>query len=264
MALITRNLKIYYAAVGLLALWVGAWGYFNPTQVDKAIPWLVPPFHARFIGAIYLSGLFMMGSAFLARWYDEVRIPTILAAIWTGSLFIVSLFHLGEFDFSRTQVWFWFGAYIAYPILGFWIVWSQRDTHSNSSSPILPGWIRTYLFAQGLFLTALALALFLLPEFMLTIWPWKISRMLAQIYSGPFLAYGVGSLMLSRQRTWPQVRIVTAGMVVLAIGILLASIIHRSAFTALNLSTFVWFGGFSIAAIINLSAILRHKKNVEG
>ena len=45
---VTRGQKMYFAAVGLLALWVGIWGYFIPTQVDKAIPWLVPPLHARF------------------------------------------------------------------------------------------------------------------------------------------------------------------------------------------------------------------------
>jgi hypothetical protein len=59
---VTRGQKIYFAAVGVLALWVGIWGYFIPSQVDKAIPWLVPPFHARFLGAMYLSGTaFMIG-----------------------------------------------------------------------------------------------------------------------------------------------------------------------------------------------------------
>ena len=42
MAPITRGQKIYFAAVGLLALWVGSWGYFIPSRVDQAIPWLVP------------------------------------------------------------------------------------------------------------------------------------------------------------------------------------------------------------------------------
>src|SRR5687767_6939157 len=62
MTVVTRGQRIYFGAVGLLALWVGIWGYFIPGQVDKAIPWLVPPLHARFLGAMYLSGTaFMIG-----------------------------------------------------------------------------------------------------------------------------------------------------------------------------------------------------------
>jgi hypothetical protein len=42
---VSRNQKIFFAAVGALALWVGLWGFFIPTHVDKAIPWLVPFLH---------------------------------------------------------------------------------------------------------------------------------------------------------------------------------------------------------------------------
>ena len=84
MTTVTRNQKIYFAAVGLLALWVGVWGYFIPDHVDKAIPWLVPPLHARFIGAIYLSGVIIMGSSMMARYYAEVRVAVFMIGLWTG------------------------------------------------------------------------------------------------------------------------------------------------------------------------------------
>ena len=261
MTTVTRNQRIYFAAVGALALWVAFWGLLIPELVDKAIPWLVPPFHARFIGAIYLSAVVMMGSSMMAHKYDEVRVATIMVSIWTGALFIISLFYLSEFDFSRGPVLFWFGAYIAYPIIGFWIAWTQRATRDESASPSLPNWIRNYFFAQGLIVTALALALLLAPEFMLTVWPWKITRMLAQIYSGPFLAFGLGSLMLSRQRTWHEVRIVAAGMFTLAVGVLVASSVHRSLFTVSSLSTLIWFGGFSLVALILGAVIARGRKS---
>ena len=73
MTTITQGQKFYFAAVGLLALWVGIWGYFIPSRVDQAIPWLVPPLHARFLGAMYLSGATFMVGAILSRHYAEVR-----------------------------------------------------------------------------------------------------------------------------------------------------------------------------------------------
>ena len=222
MMTVTRNQKIYFAAVGLLALWVGIWGYFIPERVDKAIPWLVPPFHARFIGAIYISAVVLMGMSMLAKQYVEARVPVFICAVWTGMLFIISLFYLSEFDFSRGPVWFWFGAYILYPIIGFWLTWNYRDTQNDSTGSRLPNWIQTYFLIQGIVITLLALALLLLPNIMLTVWPWNITRMLAQIYAGPFLAYGLGSLMISRQQTWGEVRIVAVAFFVLSIGVILA------------------------------------------
>src|SRR5688500_7916654 len=101
MTAVTPGQKIYFAAVGLLALWVGIWGFFIPGRVDQAIPWLVPPLHARFLGALYLSATAFTLGSILARYYAEVRIVIRVIAIWTGMLLVVSLFYLSEFDYSH-------------------------------------------------------------------------------------------------------------------------------------------------------------------
>lgn len=250
MTVVTRGQRIYFGAVGLLALWVGIWGYFFPGQVDKAIPWLVPPLHARFLGAMYLSGTAFMIGGIMSRYYAEVRVMVRVILIWTGMLFIVSLFYLGEFDYSRNQVWIWFGAYIIYPLIALWLMWNDHTLHERVSGPGLPAWVRGYLRVQGIVVTALALVLLLIPEFMVIVWPWKITRLLAQIYSAPFLAYGLSSLMLSRKQVWPEVRVVVVATLVFALGVLLASFIHRELFSITNAATWLWFGGFLLATVI--------------
>lgn len=249
MTLVTRNLKVYFAAVGLLALWVGAWGYFVPTRVDEAIPWLVPPLHARFLGAMYLSGMAFMLAGILSRRFDEVKTMVPMIAIWTGMLFIVSLFYLGEFDYSRPQVWIWFGAYLIYPLIALWVTWSRRNLNEPHDGAPLPAWVKIYLLMQGGLVTLLSLFLLFVPDLMVSVWPWKITRLLAQIYSAPFLSYGLGSLMLSRRQTWTEARVVLIGTTVFAIFVLLASIIHRELFSPTNASTWIWFGGFTIASL---------------
>jgi len=250
MKVVTRGQRIYFGAVGLLALWVGIWGYFIPGQVDKAIPWLVPPLHARFLGAMYLSGTAFMIGGIMSRYYAEVRVMVRVILIWTGMLFIVSLFYLGQFDYSRTQVWIWFGAYIIYPLIALWLMWNDGTVRERFVGPSLPAWVRRYLLAQGIVVTVLGLVLLLAPEFMVKVWPWKITRLLAQIYSAPFLAYGLSSLMLSRKQTWPEVRVVVVATFVFAFGVLLASFIHRELFSLTNIATLVWFGGFLLATAV--------------
>jgi hypothetical protein len=238
MRVITRGERIYFGAVGLLALWVGIWGYFIPDKVDKAIPWLVPPLHSRFLGSMYLSGTTFMIGGILSRYYAEVRVMVRAIAIWTGMLFIVSLFYLGEFDYSRTQVWIWFGAYIIYPLIALWLTWKNRTLDDRLAGSSLPAWVRGYLSAQGILVTALALVLLLAPEFMVSVWPWKITRLLAQIYSAPFLAYGLSSFMISRLRNWYEIRVVVTATFVFAFGVLLASFIQGALFASAAISTF--------------------------
>jgi len=245
---VSRNVKVYLFAVGLLALWVGVWGFFIPERVDKAIPWLVPPLHARFIGAIYFSAVAFTVGGILTSGYANAKFSILISTIWTGMLFIISLFYLNEFDFTHKPVWFWFGAYILYPIIGILFLWTNRNLSEATIGSLLPNWVKKYFLFQGIVLTTLSLALLFLPDMMLNLWPWKITRLLAQIYSSPFLAYGVASVMLSQQKTWHEVKVVVTATFVFAVLALLASLIHKELFSFERVATYVWFGGFLIAS----------------
>jgi hypothetical protein len=162
-ATIPATHKLFYAAVGLLAVWVGAWGHLAPARVDAALPWLVPPMHARFLGAMYLSGTTFMLGALLARRWSSIRVVVPMISVWTGMLFIVSLFHLPEFDWNRPQVWIWFAAYFSYPLIAAWIAWHMRPNAERGGGPTLPSSLRLYLTIQGALVNGLAAFMFLLP-----------------------------------------------------------------------------------------------------
>ena len=254
---VTRSERIYFAAVGVLALWVGFWGYVLTSEVERAIPFSVPPLHARFLGAVYLSGLVIMVGGLLARSWREIRLVPILTALWTGGLCVISLFHLDRFDFATPHPWVWFAAYVIYPLIAIGLAWRHRHVESGAAAAEVPAWARRYLVGQGIVLTVLAIGLLLAPGAMADVWPWPIDRLLAQIYSAPLLAYGVGSVLLARQRTLLEVRVVVAGMLVFTAGVLLASIIHRGLFSAGDVEDLLWFGLLVVAnAMLGLLLVL--------
>src|SRR5258705_13279155 len=109
---ITKGDRIYLGAVAFLALWVGIFCYFDTNLADSGIPWRVAPLCAGFLGAMYLSGAVFNATCMLARRWTDVRVIMPVIAMWTGGLFVISLFHLTAFNFARPQVWVWFGAYI--------------------------------------------------------------------------------------------------------------------------------------------------------
>jgi hypothetical protein len=258
----TRSERIYFAAVGLLALWVGFWGYFVPSEVERAIPFSVPPLHARFLGAVYLSGLTIMIGGLLARSWREIRLVPILTALWTGGLCVISLFYLDRFDFATPQPWVWFAAYVSYPLIALGLAWRHRRVESEAAPAAeVPAWARRYLVGQGIVLVTVALGLLLAPGAMADVWPWPIDRLLAQIYSAPLLAYGVGSVLLTRQRTLIEVRVVVAGLLVFTAGVLLASIIHRELFSAGDVEDVLWFALLVVAnAMLGLLLMLASRQ----
>jgi len=255
---ITRSERLYFAAVGVLALWVGFWGYFVPSDFERAIPFSVPPLHARFLGAVYLSGLTIMVGGLLARSWREIRLVPILTALWTGGLCVISLFYLDRFDFATPQPWVWFAAYVIYPLIALGLAWRHRSIEPGAAPATeVPVWARRYLVGQGVVVTALALGLLLAPGVLADVWPWPIDQLLAQIYSAPLLAYGVGSVLLARQRTLLEVRVVVAGLLVFTAGVLLASIIHRELFSAGDVEDVLWFGLLVVAnAVLGLLLLL--------
>lgn len=248
-ATLTRRQRTFFAIIFAFPAWVAAGGLFLPGQIDQFLPFKVPPLHARFIGAMYIAGAVMMLLAAASTAWHMVRVVTVILGIWTGLLGIVSLLHLNAFDWSWRPTWFWWFAYIWFPIGAAFIAWNQRHETGHADEPPLSPLLRGFLAIQGTVAVALALGLLLLPRTMIALWPWAITPLLTQIYSAPFLAYGVGSLYASRQHGWSEVRIPVIATLVLTLVAVITSFMHSGLFNAASPSTWVWFCGLGLAAL---------------
>lgn len=250
------SFRAYFFLVGLFALWVGVWGYFVPGEVSRALPWTLPPMHARFIAAMYLAGLAAMTLALLARQLATVRIPIALAVVWTGGLFVASMLNLEAFDFAKPQVWFWMGAYAVFPLWGAWLY--MRGGAGRTAQP-------SRSFDAGLVVVAVAclalgVAMLVAPAAVVGFWPWKVTPLLANIYAGPFLAWGVSAWLLARESRRESRRIVLVAMLVFTVLGLLASWLHLALFKFEAPAAWAWFGGLAVWALIALLGLLRRER----
>ena len=244
--MVSRAYRAYFVLVGLFALWVGAWGFFVPAEVTRALPWPVPSLHARFIAAIYLAGLLAMILSLFATRMAAVRIPIALAALWTGALFFVSMLHLGDFDFAKPQVWFWLGAYAVFPLSGAWLYFRSGGAAATARTRRAD----RALVAVAVLCLLLAAALLVVPEEMVRVWPWKLPPLLANIYAGPFFAYGVSAFMLAREAQAESRRIVLVSMLAFTLLVLLASLMHLKLFHFEAFAAWVWFGALAVAGAL--------------
>lgn len=241
--------RVYFFVVVWFTLWVGFFGTFRPEEILRALPWPVPPLHARFIGAFYLSATVFLLLSLFAKSLLAVRTIVLMAFTWTGWLLLITALHWSTFDFSRPQPWFWVFAYVLFPIAAAWLAWAGPATPTPSRGRIADTWVLTGLRLQGGLLLALAAACFLFPSWIVTIWPWKISPFLAQVYSGPLVAYAVANLVLAARRNWPETLIPAIGTFVFAGLALVASLRHLALFAAGSSSQIVWFATLATIAL---------------
>lgn len=191
-----------------------------------------------------------MLSCMTARYQAEVRLAMVMIATWTGLLFIISILSLSVFDLSLLPPWIWFASYSIYPIIALYFAWTSRhDGVEKLSGTPLPAWARSFLLGQGVGVGLLALALMLAPNLMVSLWPWKITPLLAQTYGGPLLAYSIGSWSFAQQNTWAGGPPVIPAMFIFTSGVLLASFLHLSLFSFTGLSAWVWFIAFGTAVL---------------
>ncbi len=249
--------RIYFFAVLCFALWIGCIGFFWPQQILLALPWSVPPLHARFIGALYLSGSAFLLLSLFARTLSQIRMVVYIAFIWTGWLLVVTIIHWSAFDLARSPVWFWLFAYIVFPVSAAWLIYRTPAPAISAGKRIQTVWITLFYAVQGLVFTLLAALCFIKPTLAIEIWPWKISSFLAQVYSGPLLAYGFFGLMIAIRRNWVEARLPTIGLLIFAVLTLIGSARHSNLFTWGSLSAISWFAGLALLALVTAIITVR-------
>ncbi len=245
----TRGERIFFGVMFLSAVWIGLVGFFLPEQFASIFTWLpLPPLHARFLGALYLFGALFMLACLLAKEWTQVQAALITAAIWTGLIFIVSLFYLNKFDLGSFSSWLWLVSYFVYPVVALWLAYRRAQMpHPARADVAARGWQYQFLLAQGIVVSVFALALLLLPGVMTSLWPWKITEQFAQFYAGPLLAYGYSSIQFARAGTGADLRILLPPMIVFTVGVLLASLIHFNLFSLGEIGDLLWFAAFAVA-----------------
>ena len=170
----------------------------NPVVIS-IWPWPLAPFNLRFLGALYTAALVAAAiQAVGARW-SPARVVTWMIFVFTLVVTLCSFIHLTRFDPARLEVWIWFGLYVGVCANAGAHLWLYRRWSPPGAPPASGA--RGVLLAQAAVLGVAGVALLFAPEAAATLWPWKIDRFHAQLYSVTFLTPAAGALVLRRAVT---------------------------------------------------------------
>jgi hypothetical protein len=249
---IPTGLQVLLLISGLLLAWVGFSLFFGLEPVSSRWLWPLPPFSARFSGAVYLTALLPLAIALWHRRWSSARLILPMLAMFTALITLVSLFNLNLFAAPRRAVGIWWFLYIAESIgTGYflWRYWHQiKRTYTLARKPV---W--TYIRAKGWILLFYGVGLLLLPTVFSGFWPWKLAAFQGRFYSSVFMAGGLGLLWLGRT----AIEWVILGITQLSLGSLaiIGTLWVNTQVNKINWSqpgVWLWFSLFAELAIAGL------------
>jgi hypothetical protein len=208
--------------------------FFLPDQTGERFAWLIKPhMTSLFIASGYLGGSWLfLNTLFGKRWHRvHGGFPPI--TVFTWAMLIATLLHWDRFSHGRLGFEAWLILYIVTPFLvpALWLYNRRTDPGTPEESDVVAaGWVKWVLRVAGVVVTAFALAGFLYPPFIISVWPWTLTPLTARVMSGWIALLGVGALTMSADLRWTSWRVPLESIFIWHVLVLAAVYLTRSDF----------------------------------
>ena len=227
---------------------VAAFGilYLFADHTQELFAWGIQPrMSAMMLGAAYIGGAyFFVRAATTARWH-WVQVGFLPVTTFATLMGIATILHWDRFTHGSISFFAWVGLYFTTPFIVFLLWLRNRATDPGPLSHELrvPGVVRLVIGVVGSLTLLSSLILFLQPSFMITIWPWQLTPLTAQVMGALFALTGVGELAIALDARWSAVRIALQSQMIGIVLIGLALVFSWSNFHRANPLTWVFIAG---------------------
>jgi len=220
--------------------------FFLPEESAKVWPWPLPPLAARFMGSLFLGGAACSMACVRAR-RTEGLFVMVLLAVGDTLIALSGLLAIGALGVTPWMIFFLafflgialFLAIVFLPVVGTSAI-AQR-------SPVR-GSLRTFFLVHLLVVLPVGLAMFLLPDWAQSYWPWKMTPVNVRFIGAFFFGAAFISIWALRQRSEEVLLPVLALYAVFATLATAASLIHIGLFDPARLVTWAFFALYVFVA----------------
>jgi hypothetical protein len=174
--------------------------FFLPGLAEKIWAWAIPPFNARFVGAIYFAAYIPLIIFWFASRWTPGRLILSMIFVFTALIMVVMLLHWDSFAWDRLSTFlvFW-PLYFFLPVNS--AVFLIRSREIGISNPTdMPSIWRIVLAVFALFGAGYGVGLLFAPEALTGFWPWNVDAFHARIYASAFVTPAAGAWILSSRR----------------------------------------------------------------
>ena len=196
------------------------------------------PLAAAFLGGGYWASVSIEALAGRQAVWANARIAVPTVFVFTVLTLAATLMHLNQFHLgsqfaagTRIVTWGWLAVYVLVPVLMLIVLVVQASTPGVDpprSAP-LPNWLLATLAIQAVVLLGFGVALFAAPGQAASLWPWKLTPLLAEATGAWLISLGVAAGHSLLERDARRLRPAAVGSILLALlqAIALARYPHR-------------------------------------
>lgn len=238
--------------------------FLRPYETATNFAWTIKPtVMAAVFGAFYLSVglLFVLGT--VARWWQQVRVIAVPAAVFTAFMLLTTFLHWDRFSVGIPPFYVWFASYLLPPpIFGLLYLWHQQRSAPVSyrqTQPLAQA-VRAFWSLNGLVLIGIALLFYVAPALLIAIAPWKFTSLTVRTLCGWLIGVGSLELWMAWEGDWPRVKIGTTMLVILPFALIFQLLRFRSEVQWSNIALWLLLLDFSIASILCIGLWLNYEK----
>lgn len=205
---ISSYLRFVTAAECSVVLFAAVLLFFLPNLAKDLWAWDIPPFNARFVGAVYFAAyvpLFIFW--YTARWTPG-RLVLWMIFVFTFLVMLAMFIHWDAFAWNRPSTFlvFW-PLYIFLPVNSAIFLFNSRGTQRPPASNLTLAW-RAILLGFSIVSGLYGIGLFIFPEALTGFWPWAVDAFHARIYASAFVTPALGAWMLAARSGHPSEHLV--------------------------------------------------------
>ena len=240
--------------------------YLRPQDTGALFAWPIAPSMTSFVlASAYLGGAYFFVRVVFERQWHRVAVGFVPVTTFALLMLATTLVHWDRFSHGSAAFDTWVVLYATTPFLvcGAWL----RNRHSDpralgSDDAETPTPVRWIMGGFGALLLAAGLSLFVLPDALVALWPWRLTLLTARVIGACFALTGVFGLVIAQDRRWTAARIAlesqAVGVALILVGVLRA----WSDFKIGKATTWVFVGGMStlLVAVAVLYAVLERTR----
>jgi hypothetical protein len=209
--------------------------YIFPDSSGERFAWDIKPhMTALFIGSGYLGGAYMFVFAIFGKRWHRIKAAFPPVTTFTVAMLLATFLHWDRFDIHHFPFQVWLVLYIITPFLVPYLWLKNRFSDPGTPEPddlSVPALAKWAFLASGILGLGMALFMFITPQSVIPIWPWKLTPLTTRVLGGWFGLLGVGGLYASQDTRWSAWRMPMQSITFWGILVLIGAFLNPQDFT---------------------------------
>lgn len=186
--------------------------FILPDQTEQLFAWKIQPsMSAMMLGATYAGGIYFFTGVLRSRQWHRVKVGFLALLPFVTMLGIATILHWDRFTHNHISFIAWTALYFTTPfiILTVWLRNRSQDPgQPESQDANIPVPVRFGMGAIGIVTFLISLFLFVMPDIMIGLWPWKLTPLTARVMGAMFSLPGAVGLCLAFEWRWSAAKLI--------------------------------------------------------